>query len=160
MPVIAALKLDYLVTSGEATGSPYRAHDRFRAGVNQAQHLHRRKVLPDKPGKLYLSLVAGSESKPAVARGLNSPGYLRDCVPEYIRSPGADVVDEFVSVLVVYFRALRTFDEQRGNSYRTACAHRAVHPARHEFTCFFIQLFGICGVHLCSSFSHSAASRA
>ena len=102
MSVVAALEFYYLVAPGKAPRRSYRAHNRLGSGVHKPQHLHRREVLLDKLRKLYLAPVAGSECKPAVACGFHCFGYLRYCMTQDIRTPGADVVDKFIAVLVVY----------------------------------------------------------
>ena len=117
MPVVAALEFDYPVPSGESPGGSYSAHHGFSSGIHQAQHLHRREVLLDKLRKLYLALVAGTERKSAVARRLYRLSYLRDRMSQDIRSPGADVVYELISVLIVYPGTARVVDEKRRHSY-------------------------------------------
>jgi hypothetical protein len=61
-------------------------------------------------------------------------------VTQYQWPPGADIVDVFVAIYVVYSGATPTLYKKRIATDGFKGSHRAVDAARHKFDGFFIKL--------------------
>src|SRR5919197_5248137 len=132
MAVVAAVELDDLLASGERARQPDRRQRGLGTGVDEADHLDRRKGLADQLGKLDLAPGRRAEAG-AVAGALGN--RLDDAgvgVSEDQRSPGAEVVEILIAVLVPDPGAEAPPDEQRVAPDRFEGANGAVDASRQE----------------------------
>ena len=131
MAVVAALELDDLVATREATCKTDGTHRRLRPRVHHAHTLYRGEEL--RANKLCHLDLAGITSP--VARTLlqlTADSLLdgRVSVSEEQRSPGADVVDVFIAIDVKDVGALAVIDIKGGEAYRAEGTYGAIDPAR------------------------------
>ncbi len=109
MPVITAFEFDDFISAGIPPGEPHGTHGGFSAGVHHADHFDRR----DQPDNLlceFIFQVSGSAKTGTVCQ--NNFKVLNDFsggMTKNQRSPGADVIDVFLTVFIPDQRSIAPF---------------------------------------------------
>ena len=131
MAVVAALELDDLVATREATCQTDGTHRRLRPRVHHAHTLYRREELrTNKLCHLDLAGITSPVARPLLQLTADSLLDGRVSVSEEQRSPGADVVDVFIAIDVKDVGALAVIDIEGGEAYRAEGTYGAIDPAR------------------------------
>ncbi|MNE50676.1 hypothetical protein D3C80_1452640 [compost metagenome] len=131
--MVAALELDDAVATGEAAGQTDGAHGRFGAGADHAHHLHRRHQAAHQVGHLGFHGGRRAVGQAVLQLLAHRVEHLRMAVAEDHRTPGADVVDVALVVLVGDVGAFGVLEEQRGAADAAEGAHRRVDAAGDVF---------------------------
>ena len=138
MPVVTAPEFYNFIPACIAPGRPHSTHNGFRTGIDQPEFFHGRHTVPYQFRQLCL-LLRGRAKRQAIQRCL--PHLLhhnRMGMPQNPRSPGTDIVNPFIAILIQELVPFCASDEQRRAAHTAKCPHRAVHAAWHKRTCFFI----------------------
>ena len=132
MSVIRAGKLDDHRAAGGRSRDAHRAHRRFGAGDDEADHLAAGHAGGDAFGELDL-LRRGEAEQHAVRQRLGERALDGGVgVPEQRRSPRADPVDVAPAALVEHVSAARFDDGERRRAHRLEGADRRMHAAGRD----------------------------
>ena len=149
MAVIAAIKLDDLVSSGRAARQTDRAHDRFGTRIDHSDHLdagqhgdHFFRHFDLKAGRR----AEGQTADHTVVHRLEDVGVA---VAEDHRPPRADVVDIFQTVRIQNVAAEALYDKTRCAADRAERTDRRVDAAGQHFAAPFKQLFRVRHISQC-----------
>src|ERR1700722_4061674 len=105
MTVIAAVELDDVVALCESARQTDRAHGRLRAGICHANFLDARNKFTNQLRHFDFEWIRNSKTCAAIGGGFDGGNYFRMRMAENRRSPGADIINQFISVHVPYVRA-------------------------------------------------------
>ena len=120
MAVVAAGEFDDFVALRIGAGDADRRHDGFRAGVDEADLVHRRDRFFQHFGKPDFQLGRRAVKRPVRRRLLNGPRHMRMGVSGNDRPVGGQIIDVAVAVHVPKIRAFGFF-------------HKNGRPAAHRF---------------------------
>src|SRR6185312_2655414 len=129
MAVIAALKLNDVLAARECARQANRRHRGFRSRADEAHHLDRGECFPNQLAQLTLGASRSAEAGAVFRSALYRCDYLRIGMAEDHRSPGADVIDVFVSIGIPHPAALCVLNDRRFTTHSAERANRGVHPA-------------------------------
>jgi hypothetical protein len=100
MAVIAAFELDDLATAGETARQSNGAHGGFGAGADQAYLFHAGHQSGYQFRHFQFQCRRGAERQTVGSGSLYRGNDFWMCVPKYHWTPGADIVDIFLVILV------------------------------------------------------------
>ena len=127
--MVASLKLNHGVASGEAARKADGGHCRLAAGVDDADALHRGHCGLQGFGEFALQLGGGAEAESGVGGGFDGGDDFGMRVSGDVGAPGVDIVDELVAVGVPQEGSFGAGDEERVAADGFEGAHGGVHPA-------------------------------
>src|ERR1051325_4079665 len=113
MTVVTTLELDDLLPLREAARQADGRHRRFGAGVAHPDLLDTGNGLANEPGHRHFQRVRNAEAGPVLGGLLHRLNNPRMRVTQDGRSPGANVIDPFVSIDIPDPRAPGSIDEKR-----------------------------------------------
>ena len=130
--VVAALEFHDGVAAGEAACNADRGHRRLGAGVDHAQHLHRRHQARDFFGHAHFRGAGRAVGQSGARRLLHGFAHLGMVVADDHRPPRTDVVDVAFAFDIPQAGAVGVVGEERLAADGFECAHRRVDAAGKE----------------------------
>jgi hypothetical protein len=144
--MVAALELDQQVAPGKTARQPDRAHRRFSAGTDQANHFERRQHFAQQFGHLDLAGGRGTEGESLQRRRADRGDHFGMRVPKNQRPPRANVIDVTLAVYVDDARTGTGGEKARRTANRTKGPDRRVDATRDVPLCALKKLL-IAGTH-------------
>jgi hypothetical protein len=145
--MITAVELDDLVPLRESARQPDGAHARLRAAARHANFFHARHQFTDELRHRDFQRIGNAEARAVFGSGLHGGNDFRMRVTEDGRPPGADVINQFISVHVPDFGAAGPVDEKRIAADGAERAHRRIDAAGNIFQRFGKKLFRLDSIH-------------
>src|SRR5213592_4953872 len=121
--MITPFELNNFLPLRETPGQTDGRHGRFRAGVAQADFLDAGHGLTDEPGEGDFQRVGNPEAGSVLGGLLHRPDNCWMRVSEDGWAPGADVIDQFVSIDIPDAGAFGPLHEKRLPPNGTESAH-------------------------------------
>ncbi len=149
MAVVAAFKLDDLVTAGKAARQADGAHGGFGAGRHQAHRFNRRHQLDDFFGDQDFGFGRRAKRQAVHRRRLHGGNHFGVGVANNGRAPGANVVNILGVVGIPQIRALAALEKNRRAAHAAKGAHRRVDAAGDGMAGAFKK--GVVATHECAS---------
>ena len=132
MAVIATGEFQKITAAGVAARKADGAHRRFRAGIAQAHHLHRRHTGNDGFGKCRFRFRRCAEAETACRRFLYRTDNGRVGMADNGRTIRADIVDIAFAVHIKNIRPLGAGDKARRAADTAESADGRIDPARNN----------------------------
>jgi len=131
--VIAAVKLQDLITFGIRTREANRAHSCLSARTDQAQFVYRGNHCVDHLGQLRFTFSGRSERRSSLQCLLDRLRNFAVCMAEDEWSPRANIIQIFFSVHIKKVGCMPSLNESRGLPYGTPGPYRTVHATRDSY---------------------------
>ena len=162
MPMIAAGKFQYFISSCITAGSTKSAHRRLRSGRNKSYFFNGWVESSNQFGQFCFYHRRRAVARTVFRRFLNRGNHSRVGMSQNHRSPGADIVYIGISINIGNMRSLCRCNKRRRTVHMRIGTDRAVHSAGHVIPRLFKSRSRTGQVHHlpASSFSHLAASSA
>ena len=156
--VIAAVELDDLVALRESAREPDGAHARFRAGIRHANFFNAGNQFANQLRHFHFKRIWDAEARSAFGGGFDCRNNFRMRVAENRRTPGADVINQFISVNVPDARTFCLVNKKRIAADGAERAHGRVDAAGNVFQRLGEKLFGFCAHKISSAKTYPPAS--
>ena len=142
MAVVATLELDDLVAAGAATRQPNGAHGRLGAGIAHPHQFHGWDEFLNPPRHDCFDGGGGAEAQAVGGGVLHRAHHRRMGVAGDHRSPGTDVVNITMFILVIEPGARAAFEEDWRSTDAAKGTHRRIDAAGNMLLGFGEQVFG------------------
>ena len=137
MSVIAAGELHDHIASGMPACEADRRHGRFGPRVHHPHLLDRGHDFDDEFGQFRFQDRGCSKTRAVRQRAFDRADHRRMSMPEDMRTPRSDVIDQPIAIDVVQVGPFAAFDDERLSAHATKRPRRAIHATGNRPRCPF-----------------------
>ena len=148
MTVIAALELDDLVPSGKAPCSTNRTHHCLSTGIYHAHHFHTGNDLVNEFCHFHFQRCSSAVAETVFQLAAYCLQHHVRVMPQDHRTPGTNIINISVAVLVVEVLIFGTLDKSRRSAHGLKCTYRRIDAAGHQFFGTGVEFLRMCDLHL------------
>src|SRR5436190_14353123 len=113
MTVVAAVKLDDAISTGETSCKSDRTHRRFGPGIHQPDLFNGWNELADQFRQFHLTSCRRAERSANLENFLEGAKNFRLAMSEKERPPRTDIVDVLIAIDIPYSRSFRSGHKHR-----------------------------------------------